>query len=317
MDGLPSHKRFVVIFGKGGVGRSTVASALGLMAARSGLRTVIAEFSTTSSLPRLFNRDGGGYLPVQLTENLYTVGVRPEPALHEYAIRKVRFEAIYKLVFENPAMKKVLGNVPGLSELLVLGKAFDLEREMDPQGKRAWDLVIVDAPATGHGISLFRLPQVLLELVQTGPLADEARAMRDLLWDRARTVVHLVSLAEELPAQETRELARATRDKLRMPLGTLFINRVWPERAPEDIQDSINEIRDVASGEAAKAVACFDQLEARRASQSEHLAKLRETLHMPQVVIPEIFDGARGLDALSDIGQIIQTTQAESPKETS
>ena len=64
-------------------------------------------------------------------------------------------------------------------------------------------------------------------------------------------------------------------------------------------------------------MACFDQLEARRASQSEHLAKLRETLHMPQVVIPEIFDGARGLDALSDIGQIIQNTQAESPKETS
>ncbi|MEE2779715.1 MAG: ArsA-related P-loop ATPase [Myxococcota bacterium] len=255
MDEQLLSKRFVIVVGKGGVGKSTVASTLGRIAASRGRRTVIAEFSDSASVPRLFGRSSAGYKPVLLEKNLFALCIRPEPALHEYALRKIRFESIYRLVFENTAVRRLLRAIPGLTELLVLGKAFDLEREKNVRGGQAWDLVIVDAPSTGHGVNLFRLPQVLLELVQRGPLADEARAMRSLIQDKTRTVVHLVAVPEELPVQETLELAEAVKTDLGMHLGLGFVNRVWPDLADSETRDALEEVRESEEPDLVKAIA--------------------------------------------------------------
>jgi len=309
-------KRFVIVIGKGGVGKSTVASALGRLAARSGKRTVIAEFSDTGSVPRLFGHTAGGYSPLKLEENLFGLCIRPEPALHEYALRKIRFESIYRLVFENTAVKRLLKAIPGLTELLVFGKAFDLEREVGPRGRPAWDLVIVDAPSTGHGLNLFRLPQVLLELVQRGPLADEARAMRTLIQDPDRTAVHLVAVPEELPAQETLELADALENTLGMSLGTLFINRVWPPLAEDDVTSALEDLREPEGREPVvdQALACFDHLQDRRRAQEPHLRVLQEGLEIPQIHLSEIFDVKFGLDALRRIGDDMERGLAQEEK---
>ena len=307
MDEQLLSKRFVIVVGKGGVGKSTIASTLGRLAARSGLRTVIAEFSDNASVPRLFGRTSADYRPVMLEDNLFALCIRPEPALHEYALRKIRFESVYRLVFENTAVRRLLRAIPGLTELLVLGKAFDLERETDAQGRHAWDLVIVDAPSTGHGVNLFRLPQVLLEVVQRGPLADEARAMRSLIQDKVRTVVHLVALPEELPAQETLELAEAVRTELGMHLGLLFVNRVWPSLASEETTDSLEPVRTSEDPDLRRAMACFDHLRGRRRAQEPHLEMLEQGLDIPLLRVSEIFDVDFGLDALERIGDEVQS----------
>jgi anion-transporting ArsA/GET3 family ATPase len=156
---------------------------------------------------------------------------------------------------------------------------------------------------------------VLLELVKTGPLAEEARDMRDLLWDEQRTLVHLVSLAEELPVEETIGLAKATRESLKMPLGSLFINRVWPPLASDAVRKKMESFRSSADGDEALALRCFDQLEARRRAQEPHLKRLREALELPTLTLPEMFGGATGLDALSQIGQMMEAAWRPPSKE--
>ena len=227
MNDASLDKRFLVVAGKGGVGKSSVASALALRSARAGRRTVVAELGARSSIPGLFGVEHSGYEPVQIADNLFTLHIEPDPALHEYAMRKLKFESLFNLVFENDGVRRFLDVIPGMNELLLLGKAFDLEREM-ANGAPVWDSVIIDAPATGHGVSLLRLPQVILEVIDHGPMADEARRMRALLEDEQRTAMVIVTLLEEMPVRETLELYQAATQTLRMPMGPLVVNRVWP-----------------------------------------------------------------------------------------
>ena len=206
MDAEFFNKRFVIVSGKGGVGKSTVCAALGLAAAKRGLRTIIAELDTREKIPLLFDKDPGGYRVQPIRENLFSINIQPDPALREYGIMKLRYERVYKMVFENEAMKKLLKVIPGMKELFLLGKAFNMERELTRDGNPVWDMVIVDAPATGHGVSLLRLPQVVLEVMQSGPMADEVRLMQDLLEDPSRTLINLITLPEEMPVREALEL---------------------------------------------------------------------------------------------------------------
>ena len=202
------EKRFVIVAGKGGVGKSTLCASLGLAASKAGLKTIITELNTQEKIPHLFGKAPSGSRPSEVAPNLFSVNIQPEPALHEYAMRKVRFERVYKAVFEQDAVKRLLRMLPGVNELLLLGKAFDLERDRDRQGKPDWDMIIVDAPATGHGVSLLRLPQTLLQVVSSGPMADEVRDMQALLTDPVRTMMHIVTLPEEMPVRETFDLVQ-------------------------------------------------------------------------------------------------------------
>ena len=162
----------------------------------------MSELNTQEKIPHLFGKPPSGSEPREVAPNLFSLNIQPEPALHEYAMRKVRFERVYKAVFEQEAVKRLLKMLPGVNELLLLGKAFDLERVRDAQGKLEWDMVIVDAPATGHGVSLLRLPQTLLQVVALS-LADEVRAMRAFV-DEAQTMMHIVTLPEDACPRDLR-----------------------------------------------------------------------------------------------------------------
>ncbi|MGM0575038.1 MAG: ArsA family ATPase [Myxococcota bacterium] len=295
-------KRFVIIAGKGGVGKSTMCAALGLAAARAGLRTIVAELNTREKVPTFFGKKAHGYEPVELRKNLFSLNIQPEPALHEYALRKVRFERVYRTVFENDAVKRLLKMIPGMNELLLLGKAFDLEREEDDQGKRAWDLVIVDAPATGHGLSLLRLPQAILEVIQTGPMADEVRSMRRLLTDPKRTMINVVTLPEEMPVRETLELLQQVDEVLEIPKGYLLVNGVWPTLVDDYDREILTTFREEAQGRdeiVDGALACLGALMRRRSFQEEYLAELRrEITDIPHIEIPFLFVREFGADAI-------------------
>ncbi len=230
------QRRFVVVSGKGGVGRSTLAAALGLAAARYGLRTCVVQLNTRDEQGRIFAVDASGYEPVPLVPGLPLFGcnLRPADALREYGQMKLHFRTLHKLVFENDVMQRLLRMIPGMNELVLLGKAWHMEaQERGNDGKPAWDLIIVDAPATGHGVSLLRLPQTILAAVPVGPMADDARQMQALLEDPNRTALHVVTLAQELPATEALELCEEARVKLGMPTGNLFINMVLPTLVDE------------------------------------------------------------------------------------
>ena len=311
-------KRFLVVAGKGGVGKSSVASALGLRSARAGRRTIIAELGARSSVPSLFGRERSSYEPIELEENLFTLHIEPDPALHEYAMRKLKFEALFNLVFENVGMRRFLDVIPGMHELLLLGKAFDLERE-ESGGSPTWDRVIIDAPATGHGVSLLRLPQVILEVIEQGPMADEARRMRELLEDERRTAMVIVTLLEEMPIRETVELYEAATKTLQMPMGPVIANRVWPsDLSPSEAVTWL--ARDPPAGLKAEFTSQLETLESslRRATwQREHLEKLQASISSIPLLLPELPRGTFDRASVLALTQRIEDALGTDPSRSS
>ncbi len=224
----PYDRRFVFVTGKGGVGKSTVTAMLALRSARRGARTLVCELNTQERVSCLLGHQPVGGTVTCIDRNLWAVNISPALAMEEYALMKLRFRAIYKLVFENPVMESLVRFVPGINDLLMMGKAFNHEREVDEEGQPAWDRVIIDAPATGHGVTFFKLPRTIRDAVPAGNMHREAAAMWALLTDPVRTAVHVVCLPEELPVRETTELHARLKGELGLPLGHVFLNMVPP-----------------------------------------------------------------------------------------
>lgn len=217
-------RRFQLVTGKGGVGKSTVTALLASLSARAGRRTLVCELNTQARIPGLFGKAPERGKLAQIAPNLWSVNIDPTIAMEEYGVMKLRFRALYRLVFDNPLVQRLVRFVPGMNDLLMLGKAFNHERELDADGAPVWDAIYVDAPATGHGISLFRLPRIIRDAVPAGNLHREAADMWALMTDPQRTAVHLVTLPEELPVRETQELHQRLAQDLGIPLGALFLN---------------------------------------------------------------------------------------------
>jgi anion-transporting ArsA/GET3 family ATPase len=227
-------KRLWIVSGKGGVGKSTISAALALRSARAGRRTLVCEVNTQERISGLLGHPPAGAQVTKLEDNLWAVDVRPQEAMREYGLMVLRFEALYKTVFENRVVRYFLRFIPSLQELVLLGKILFHMQEKHPDGRPVWDTIVMDAPATGHAISFLRVPQVLMQTVPPGPMSREALRMRDLLEDPALTAAVLVSLPEEMPVNETLELHSALRDQVRVRTHAAVLNAAFPERFTED-----------------------------------------------------------------------------------
>lgn len=197
---------------------------MALNASRRGLRTLVCELKTQGRLSEKLGHRAVGHQLVQLETNLWAVNIDPHHAMEEYGLLKLRFRTLYRLVFDNPLVKALVRFVPGMDDLLMLGKIYNHERETDPTQGPRWDRIIVDAPATGHGLTFFRLPKVIRDAVPSGNMHMETAEMWSLLSDPGKTRIHLVTIPEELPVEETFELRNRLTEELGLPLGRLIIN---------------------------------------------------------------------------------------------
>jgi len=286
-------RRFVLVTGKGGVGKSTVTALRAAASAAAGRRTLVCELNTKERIPGLFGRAPSGPRVTSIAENLWSVNIEPAAALEEYELMKLRFKAVYSLVFENPLVQRFVGMVPGMNDLLLLGKAFNHERERippgDDRGRLAWDCVIIDAPATGHGVTFFRLPKVILEHVPVGNMHDEAKGMWDLLTDPRRTAVHLVTLPEELPVQETLELHATLATQLGMPMGALWLNQVPPAWGTAETRAAAAALSRPAEGSPLSAAWTVAQIRRQREAQAARYATQLESLGLPMRHLPVMY----------------------------
>ncbi len=287
------QKRLVFFTGKGGVGKSTLAAALGRLHARQGKRVLLVEMNASSRMAPLFGVQHVGYDPVRLDENLYALNITPREALEEYMRIVFKFKLIYDRVINNNFFKVFTKALPGMDDLVAVGKIWYLEQDRQRNGKPAWDRIIVDAPATGHGITFLRLPQAAIDTVRVGPIAKSAEQMRDLFLDPRMTSVNLVTLAEELPVNETIDLYRSLDDMLGVPFGYVFVNAVYPRLFEGDAAAFVRDgkVKDlpveeqIAEGllEAARTEMTREALNRR------HIERLAEAVPAPRVELPFIF----------------------------
>ena len=288
-----SDIRFNVVIGKGGVGRTLVSILNGFRSARQGKRTLICELNTDESVSRYLRSPKSNGEIVSVSENLWVVNIRPDSALMEYADMKLKVPKVSKLVFNNPLVNALISFVPGMNELLMLGKAFNHERELDEHGRPKWDLIIVDAPATGHGITLLGLPAVIADAVPSGNMHDEALLMQSLLRDPNKTSVDVVTTPEPLPIHETLELCDELKEQLELPVHRLYVNCV-PQTHLSDESLITLETTELDDSQIAKWIIGEEQYARSYRSRLASLLKLELKLQL----IPEI--DALGYDGLTD-----------------
>ncbi len=286
-------KRLWIVSGKGGVGKSAIAAALALRSVEAGRRTLVCEVNTQERISRFLELPAAGPEVKLLEENLWAVNVRPQEAMREYGLMVLRFETLYRTVFENRLVRYFLRFIPSLQELVLLGKIMYHLQEKLPDGSWRYETIVMDAPATGHAISFLNVPQVLLQTVPPGPMAREAMKMRDLLVDPNVTAAVLVAMPEEMPVNEALELHAALRDTVRIRTHAAVLNGAFPERFTEaDLEALVGhpELHPLAKAHhdrAAQAVLAG--------------TKLERNLHVPVHVVPRLFVPEFGRDAVEQV----------------
>ena len=303
------QRRFIINTGKGGVGKTTVSAAIALAASRRGQRVLLMEIGAKERGSRLFGSAPLSNEPLEVEENLFAVHVRPDAAFEEYAVLKLRLKALYRAVFENRFMQSFLRVIPGLNELTLLGKAwYEVEARDEATGRYRWDMVIVDAPATGHGVFFLKIPDVIAKVATSGPMAMEARQIANILRDRSITMLNLVTLVEEMPVNETIELKGQLDRELDVPLGYVVANAVYPPVFSQEQVGAVVEQRQEVprDGSAADRLIEAGMFRVERvALQRTYLDRIDDELDLPQIRIPYYFAERFDFQTISKIADDI------------
>jgi anion-transporting ArsA/GET3 family ATPase len=280
-DGLLARD-LVVVTGKGGVGKSTVAAVLGIAAARRGQRVIVAEVSARTDVRRALGADDAAH-EEELVAGLHHVSVDPQAAMEEYLIDQLPSRALADVLASSRAFTYFAAATPGMRELLMIGKVWDLAQDERRTGDRAYDLVVLDAPATGHGLAILRAPRTFGEVARVGPIARQARTIDQMLTDHSRTGVVAVARPEEMAVSETLQLERALHDDLGLPLDVVVANGVLPDRFTEAEAAALRAQEPTPPLSAALAA------HARACAQRPELSRLRRESAAPVAVLPLLF----------------------------
>ncbi len=301
-------RRLILIVGKGGVGRSTVAAAVAGKCAAQGRRTLLYETNANDRLGPYFGRPPVGEALAQLAPNLWAVNATPASALAEYGMMILRWKSVYEMVFENRVSKAFLRAIPGLDDYALLGKAWYHTTE-EKRGAPVWDTVVFDMPASGHSVSMLRVPWVIVDTVPEGPLTRDARTVKTMLCDPARTSTMLVTLAEEMPVNEAIELETKLIALGIVPQQVL-VNQVFPRHFPPG--QPVSRVLDALLAEPstlppplAQLAAHAELSRARRALHERYLADLRARARARVDELPMVFAQSLGPPEIARLGDRI------------
>jgi anion-transporting ArsA/GET3 family ATPase len=301
-------RKLLFVTGKGGVGKTSVTAAFGILAASHGKRTLVCEVDAKGNLADFFEAGPTGFEPREIEPNLLAMSMNTEASLREYLKIQLRLPLIARIGPLARSFDFVAQAAPGVREILTVGKlAWEVKRQN-------YDIVVVDASATGHIVGQLAAPQAINELVKVGLVRDQTAWMVDILSDPAATGAVIVAAPEEMPVNETLELAGRIREETTVDLAAIVVNRVLPElfgRGEEEIFGRLREPELVGALAERTAPAVASVLDAAqlavtlRRSRAEHLERLRagvppnvELLYLPYLFTRE--HGVRATRQLAD-----------------
>ncbi|MBI5537208.1 MAG: anion-transporting ATPase [Deltaproteobacteria bacterium] len=290
------NKRFLFVTGKGGTGKTTVTAALALKLASEGKRVLCAMCQARERLSSLLEGPPIGNQVTLVREGIWAVNMDPDSALEEYGRMVLKIRAIYRAVFENHLVRSFFRATPGLNEWAMLGKAWFHTTEKLANGSPRFDTVILDAPATGHGLDMLRGPKVIVDVAPPGLLRREAARAWKLFSDPKHAGVVVVTLPEEMPVTETFELIHAIQQELHLPIVQVVANGVLPQLMSEEARAELwraGELDPTSAGD--EAIAAGMRRARREASQQANISLLNGRLPQPAVQLPHLFDEVQSL----------------------
>ena len=288
--------------GKGGVGKTTVAAAIALLASRAGRRTIVCEVAGQRRIPGLLGHPTAGApgTEEQLAPGLWSTTLDPESALAEWAGQVVRPRALVELAMRSRAFSTFVNAAPGARELVTMTKAWELGHE--PRwlpGRSAYDLVVVDAPASGHGLALLRTPRTFAEIARVGPVASQARLVVSTLEDSQEAAIVTVTTAEETPVNESLEVEDSLHEMLGHGPEVIVVNAL--------LRDTLSRA-DMASVEAHAGPPVATALRRRHdraALQAGQVRRLRRGARAPVTTLPSLTAHAVGPDEVETLARTL------------
>jgi len=291
-------KRLVFVTGKGGVGKTTVAVALGLRAAAQGKRTIVCEVASQENASRIFDHAEVGFHEVEMEENLWSISIDPDESMREYVLLQLKVRAMRDLLFRSRIFTYLAAATPGLKELVTIGKIWELSQfDRKVKSGRKYDLVIVDAPATGHGVGFLQTPRTFAAIARVGPIHSQAQRLDSLITDQDQTGVAIVALPEEMAVNESAALEHDLREEVGIAVDRIYMNGLYPERFSKAEAERLALLAGGENGALRAAARAAISEHDRARSQRAQLARLRRRVKAPVKSLPFLFEPELGPEA--------------------
>ena len=311
-------RRIAFMTGKGGVGKTTVAAALAFAARDRGKNVLLIEVDESPTLRYIFNRDIPVYKEVQVAERLTVLTLDPYKALEEYVILQIKVAAAARMILNNSIFQYFMQAAPGWRELVTVGKIWYVAEQTAGRGRDKrprYDMIVVDAPATGHGLNFLKVPAVFMNILKFGWMQGQTGDLQRMLTDSARTAVNVVTLPEEMPVNESAQLREIVQKNLGMTLGVTFVNGVHEPLFGQKGEEELALLKNDAAAmeklgaafpDGGKALFTAERDRRLRAELSRHyLGVVREKIGPPIVALPHQHMGRVDLPGIKEMAALI------------
>ncbi|MCU1356830.1 MAG: Anion-transporting ATPase [Acidimicrobiales bacterium] len=303
-------RKLLFVTGKGGVGKTTIAASLGLLAAEQGKRTLVCEVDAKGNLADFYEAGPTAFKARELQPNLWAMSMNTEESLKEYLSLQLKIPLLAKIGPLARTFDFIANAAPGVKEILTVGKLTWEVRE------HHYDLVVVDSVASGHIVGQLTAPQGINELVQVGMVRNQTQWMLDILNDPTKTGVVIASAPEEMPVAETIELAERLRTETKVDLAAVVVNRVLPELFTDREEALFESLRspshaaalsEAVGGDVGPVLDAAELAVTLRRTRAEHLATLRASLdpRLPLLYVPYLFTRSHGARATRRVAELL------------